>query len=112
MMAGKDWLVTDVNRLRALYAAGASMDEIANAFPDRTRKAVQEKAYAAGYTSIDNRRCRFSDAQDKVILAELRRCRDASYRCRPSWVAVSKKIGVERAKVQARAYRLIEKGWV
>lgn len=108
----KGWLCADVNRLRTLYESGASMDEIAKAFPDRTRKAVQEKAYAVGCTSIDNRRCRFSDAQDAVILAELRRCRDASSRCRPSWVLVSKKIGVERAKVQARAYRLIEKGLV
>ena len=41
-MAGKDWLITDVNRLRALYESGASMDEIAKAFPGRTRKAVQE----------------------------------------------------------------------
>ena len=105
----KGWLCTDVNRLRALYESGASMDEVAKAFPNRTRKAVQEKAYAVGCTNIDNRRCRFSDAQDAVILAELHNRASGK---RPSWVSVSKKIGVERAKVQARAYRLIEKGWV
>ena len=111
-MAGKDWLITDVNRLRILYESGASMDEIAKAFPNRTRKAVQEKAYAVGCTSIDNRRCRFSDAQDAVILAELRRCRDASYRCRPSWVHIAEKLNMEREQVHRRAKLLAKKGLV
>ena len=109
-MAGKDWMTSDIKRLRALYASGSVMDDIVKAFPGRTRKAVQEKAYTLGITLNGKRRCRFGDAQDKVILAELRDSRGTGRRA--SWVAVGKKIGIERAKAQARAYRLIQKGVV